>query len=407
MIYGGKANGSGGSARYVRELSDFLVSRGHKVKILCRLGKMTSNIEETSRLYHQNVSTFNSKKGLSNLSLFQFLPNPLSTVFGIINVAKDIKSENRNERVILHAHDTASSLLIALFVKRIYKVPVIIHIHGFPTREQKIKMAMLKSPFSNLSKVMAIMWHNVNLSLIRHDSIHLILNNNEVKSFYESCGILPETMKVIPSAINLRRWEAALIPRLEARQYLDLYQPKDCVLIGYIGGLNPGKNVETLISAFGCFLKDYPKTNAKLVIIGDGPMKSILEDLVAKYNIGDYVSFLGNIPDAYRFLNALDIFVLPSLSEGSPFSLIESMAAGKGIIASNIPSISELLTQGKEAVLINPTNVEELKRAVFLLYDNPDLRIRLGKAVSEKAKLYDVDQIYGQIIKIYEKLAQK
>lgn len=193
---------------------------------------------------------------------------------------------------------------------------------------------------------------------------------------------------------------------MDAERYLGMRGAKEFVSIGYIGGLKPGKNVEALIESFSRFLNNYPEANAKLVIIGDGPMKCILKDSVKKHNISADVFFFGFIPDAYRFLEAIDIFVLPSLSEGSPFSLIEAMAAGKAIIASDISGIREIVRNGEEAILIDPYSVEELKQAISLLYNNPNLRAKLGQSAKEKAKLYDVDRVYGRILKLYEELVR-
>jgi glycosyltransferase involved in cell wall biosynthesis len=100
-------------------------------------------------------------------------------------------------------------------------------------------------------------------------------------------------------------------------------------------------------------------------------------------------------------LNAIDIFVLPSLSEGSPFSLIEAMAAGKAIIASNIPAIREIVEDGKEALLFNPYIPEQLKEAILKLYHNPELRRKLGQNAEKKVKQYDINVVFPKIIEVY------
>lgn len=106
-----------------------------------------------------------------------------------------------------------------------------------------------------------------------------------------------------------------------------------------------------------------------------------------------------------QLLSALDIFILPSYTEGCPTSLLEAMASGKAIIASNIPSIREIVSDGKEAILVDPNNANELKHAILLLHDDLNKRAQLGRKARERAKLYDVNIVYNRILKEYQNLS--
>ena len=106
--------------------------------------------------------------------------------------------------------------------------------------------------------------------------------------------------------------------------------------------------------------------------------------------------------DVKRILASIDVFVLPSLSEGCPFSLLEAMAAEKAIIASDIPGIREIVQDGIEALLFEPNNVYLLLQALLRLYYDQELRQRLGNNAKRKALLYDSDVVLRKIIKIYE-----
>jgi len=83
------------------------------------------------------------------------------------------------------------------------------------------------------------------------------------------------------------------------------------------------------------------------------------------------------------------------------------MAAGKAIIASDISSIREIVKHDEEAVLVNCHNVEELKRAILLLYNNPDLRVKLACKAREKVKLFDTERVYSQILGVYKELIHR
>lgn len=403
LIMGGEVYGSGGWAKYVRELADYLASRGHHVKILCKVGEMFTGRTLGVNTKFQNMRGSHRRRSSSLYAMMQHLPNPLTVLFGVIRLIKDFKLEENRQKII-HIHDTSSSLLIALSIRKIFKLPFVIQIHGFPLREQYIKLARAKSPLSNFIWILTKIWHNVVINFIRSSSAPVLVNNSEVESFYKSCGISSDKLRTVSSAINLQKHEEGLLTRVRAETCLGIKRLKNGVTTGYIGGLKPEKNVETLIQAFREFLKDNPEVEAGLVIIGDGLMRDFLEETVKKYDLSSHVLFSGFIPDAYRFLNAIDIFVLPSLSEGSPLSLIEAMAAGKAIIASDIPSIREIVKHDEEAILVDPLDIRALKQAILLLYNNPDLRTKLGRRARERAKLYDVDRVYGQILKVYEEL---
>ena len=198
-----------------------------------------------------------------------------------------------------------------------------------------------------------------------------------------------------------------MLPRKEARQHLGLTELENIVTIGYIGGLKPEKNLETLVKAFREFIKSCTEAKVRLIIIGDGPTRPILEEYVKENGIDGCTFFLGHVPDAYKFLNALDIFVLPSLSEGSPLSLVEAMVAGKAIIASDIPAIREIVEDGKEALLFNPHDPQQLKDLILTLYNNLELRKRLGENARRKARQYDVNVVFRKITQIYRDVLKK
>jgi len=397
LIFGGELSGSGGWAKYVRELADFLTSHGYNVKIIHRLGKVSLNdikvnLANEAGMRHRRVSL---------PYLASHFPNPLTVLLGTIRLVKEFKHD-RDFLKVIHAHDLPSSLLIAFFMWRFFKASYVVQIHGFPLREWKIKLLQNNSFLGKLMWVLTKILHIIYVKLIMNSSVLVLVNNSEVKSFYKSCGISLHKLEVMPSAINLQEHEKRLLPRREARKYLGLTELDD-ISLGYIGGLKPEKNLETLVNAFSDFIS-CTKTKAKLIIIGDGPLKSKLEKHIKERGIDRYTYLFGYIPDAYRFLNGIDIFVLPSLSEGSPLSLIEAMVAGKAIIASNIPAIREMVEDRKEALLFDPHNPQQLKNLILTLYNNPKMREKLGENARRKAKQYDVNVIFQKILQIYKRV---
>jgi len=405
LITGGEVYDAGGLSRYIRELANYLSSTDFRVKTISRMGRITSiNSEILTAIKIDNVNRHKSSKHVfSSLYLMlSHLPNPLTTTLGILMLARDINNE-RSSKKIIHIHDASSSLLIAFIVSKIFKIPFLVQIHGFPIKEQKIKLFRKNSLLNNFIWFLTKAWHVIAIKLMKSCAM-LLANNEEVKSFYESCGFPSEKLEVVSSAVNLNVFERYFLSENEAKKCLGLSSLKNIITIGFVGGLRPEKNVEILVKAFGELMKDSPELKAKLIIIGDGPMRPILEKYVKEYGIDDCVFFLGYIPDAYRFLNAIDIFVLSSLSEGSPLSLIEAMTAGKAIIASDIPAIREIVEDGKEALLFDPYSPEQLKDAILKLYHNPELRRELGENAKKKAKQYDINVVFPKIIEVYQQV---
>jgi 2-polyprenyl-3-methyl-5-hydroxy-6-metoxy-1,4-benzoquinol methylase len=177
------------------------------------------------------------------------------------------------------------------------------------------------------------------------------------------------------------------------------------VTLGFIGRLAPQKNLGTLLKAFAT-AETTLQRRLKLVIVGDGPEKSFLMHEAERLGLSGEIVFAGTVTSNRKaeLLNGFDIFVLPSLYEGSPIALLEAMASGKAIISSDIPSVRAIARHNEEAILVNPYDVDELKQAILLLCNDPNLRMRLGRKARERAKLYDANVIFKQLLKTYEEL---
>jgi glycosyltransferase involved in cell wall biosynthesis len=209
---------------------------------------------------------------------------------------------------------------------------------------------------------------------------------------------------VIPMGINTTLFQVAQ-NSTDIREELGI--PEDAFTLGYVGALSAGKGLHMLLESFYYILQEMPQASTYLLIVGDGPEKKSLEDLAGKLGVRQYLRLTGFRADVARLLSVMDVFVFPSESEGSPIAILEAMAAGKAIIASDIPSIREIANHGEEAILVNRHNVEELKRAILSLYNNSNLRVKLGQRAKERAKSYDVERVYCKILKVYTELIHR
>jgi glycosyltransferase involved in cell wall biosynthesis len=146
-------------------------------------------------------------------------------------------------------------------------------------------------------------------------------------------------------------------------------------VIGYVGQLITRKGIDTLIKAFA----QMTMTNSRLVLIGEGPQRGEMEILARTLGVTSRVEFLGYRTDRISLLRGFDVFALPSLLEGIPRCLMEAMAAGVPIVATDIPGCRELIEPDLSGILVPPGNDTELASAMKRLSD-PALRAMYASA---------------------------
>ena len=122
------------------------------------------------------------------------------------------------------------------------------------------------------------------------------------------------------------------------------------------------------------------------MIVGDGPERGALETRIAQLGLGDRVHLLGFRTDIPELLAGCDLFVLPSLFEGLPLSILEAMAAGKAVVATAIGGNDEAVVDGVTGLLVPPADPEALADALRTLLREPERRRRLGEAGRRRAE---------------------
>lgn len=148
-------------------------------------------------------------------------------------------------------------------------------------------------------------------------------------------------------------------------------------VIGTVGRLSEEKRHVDLLKAFVDISKKFP--GVTLLIVGDGYLRQNLERRVDELGIKGKVTFTGFQENVYKFLGKMDIFVLPSRTEGSPLSIFEAMAIGLPVIATNIGGIPEIVINEVTGLLVALENTNELSRAIVKLLSNPDIMKKMGE----------------------------
>jgi glycosyltransferase involved in cell wall biosynthesis len=184
---------------------------------------------------------------------------------------------------------------------------------------------------------------------------------------------------------------------------MELNTPEGVPLLGMIARLVPEKGHEYAIKAMPEILRRFP--DARLVLVGDGPSRTYLEDLCERVGVKERVIFLGFRKDVEKIAIDFDVILMPSLSEGLPLALLESMALGKPVVASEVGGIPEVIKDGINGVLVPPGDAGALAEKVVGLLISDKLRENLGKNARQTILSQFTARIMAEkTLRIYDEL---
>lgn len=212
----------------------------------------------------------------------------------------------------------------------------------------------------------------------------------------------PEPIK-IPNGIDTEFFTP--LPQSTARLNLNL--KKEYIIITFVGRLIFAKGAQDLIAAFQLLAERF--SGVHLLIVGDGPFRKNLQQQAIKTGLGQKIQFLGekNKSEIREILAASDIFVNPSYSEGLPTSVLEAVAMGLAVVATNVGGTAEIIEHQKNGLLVPARQSKLLKESLTKLIENPSLRYDFQKnarqAVKQKFNWNLITQQYLNLFKKYAK----
>ena len=178
------------------------------------------------------------------------------------------------------------------------------------------------------------------------------------------------------------------------------WDTNDAFFIGTAGRLVDIKGLKYLVNAAKIICEEI--SNIKFIIAGTGPLYSELEKQIQDYKLVNKVILTGFRKDIISIINKLDVFIMPSLYEGIPMALLEAMALGKPVIASNVGGIPEIIENKISGILIEPEDEQIIFDECINLYKNKELRNKLGANAFKriKGKFYSQSKI-EQLLSVY------
>ncbi len=206
----------------------------------------------------------------------------------------------------------------------------------------------------------------------------------------------PGYYNVIPNGIDLPHFSS------EARPIEEFRDGKTNIL--FVGRLEKRKGLRYLLAAYAKLKWDHPDT--RLIVVGPGKLDPVSERLVAERGIKDVV-FAGGVPyeNLPRYYRTADIFCSPATGKESfGIVLLEAMAAGKPVVASNIAGYAAVVRQGEEGLLVEPEDEDALASAITQLLDNTELRTTLASKGTERAREFSWEKVSRMVMDYYERL---
>lgn len=317
------------------------------------------------------------KEGIHRVKLWRGFPGliKLSIFFSII--LNSIKLKDKID--ILHIPYTSNYIYAfpVLLTKQLLDIPYVITIHGGGMLKWKLK-TLHQLFFNHADAIVAVS------EVIR-------------KEYEKRSG---RKIKVIPPLIPFIETE---IPKSELKIKYG-FNNNDVVILS-LGSIKKVKGSNILLEAFLNLGKEYIKANnLKLIYVGDGVMRDELEEKIVEKNFSEYVKFFGSIPHEKvpELYKLADIYVISSLFEGMPLSLLEAMFNGLPIVGSNVNGINSLITHRKNGILFEKENIDDLKNRIRELIDDKNLANRLGRSAKDDySKGYLFQNMISDHIKLY------
>ena len=219
----------------------------------------------------------------------------------------------------------------------------------------------------------------------------VVVVSNPLRAILVNRGVNSDKILVNPNGVDPERYS----PNIDGSKIKKQFNLKNKTVIGFIGTFGKWHGAEVLATAYGLLIKTYPdyRKTTQLLMIGDGVTMPQVKKEVEYFNTADNVTLTGIVPqeEGPAHLAACDLLVSPHVPNpdgtpffGSPTKLFEYMAMAKGIIASDLDQVGDILEHDHTAWMVKPGDAESLMRGLKTLIDNPETGKRLGEAARQE-----------------------
>lgn len=354
----------GGIAFYAMNLAKYGRKAGLDISVLSSGGDLEPLLKE------EGVPHI----GLDIKTKFEFGPKVLRAIPRTAGIVRQGAFD------IMHAQ-TRVTQVIAASVSRLTGTPYITTCHGF-FRHERLFRRLLPC------------WGCKTIAISESVEKHLI----------SDMGVFRDNIEMVYNGIDLQKYITSDVHKAGSLAD-ELGIGPDDIVIGSIGRFSPVKGLGYLIEAFGRISGKRP--DIKLLLAGEGPEKEKLVSGALRAGISGRVIVTPCLHDPVKYLGVMDIFCMPSVKEGLGLSMIEAMASGKACIASDVGGLSELISHGKDGILVPPASSRELAEAMIRLVEDRGLRDGLSFNARRKASGFSIEDSVNRTISVYKKALKR
>lgn len=349
------------------ELGKQLARRGHEVHFI------TSSVPVRLRRFEKNICFHEVRP--EDYPIFHYPPYSLSLAAKMAEVVKAYDLD------ILHAHYAMPHAASAYLAKQMLgdrRVRTVTTLHG-----TDITLVGQAPSFYAVTR----------FSIEQSDCVTSVSQwlKDETQRIFKP----DRYVRVVPNFVDVETFRAR---DLGSRR--EEFAAPDEKIVLHISNFRPVKNLSAVVKTF---VRVRRQTRARLILVGDGPERLRVERMVNKLGITECVSFLGNQTYIEEILPVADAFLLPSFHESFGLVLLESMAAGVPVVATNVGGPPEVVIEGESGFLRAPDDVEGMAEALMRILGDPDLARAMGESGTRRAEeKFHVDRVVPEYEKVYE-----
>lgn len=353
-----------GAENVLLELSDELKKAGHSVTVGVIRNSRNPNTELSGKAAERSINTV------------EFECNGKFDLKTISTIGSYVREGSID---IVHSHGYKANIY-AVLSNRKNRRPLVTTCHNW------IVSSARSSVYAYLDKVF----------LKRFDAVVPV--SRTVEGLVLETGLNKKKVRLIENGINIYRFIQE--KRDTGLRSLLGIDPGSKV-VGTVGRLAAEKGHKILLQSAGRVLDAYK--DCFFVIVGDGKLRGELEEDARAAGIGERVIFTGARSDIPELLSIMDVFVLPSLTEGQPMALLEAMAAGKAVVASNVGDVKKILKDGLLGIVTPPADPGAVSEGILHYLNNPSAAGKAGAmARKEAVERYSSARMAGEYQLVYD-----
>ena len=360
----------GGSGVVATELGKALAGKGHQVHFITynqpvRLGSFRKNI-----FYHEVA--------ISEYPLFDYPPYELVLASKMVEVARYEKLD------LLHVHYAIPHASAAYMAKMILRdegieLPVITTLHGTDIT--------LLGRDASFEPVISF--------AINHSDAVTAVSNSLKNDTYKLFGVNKE-ISVIPNFVCMEQFE-----QMEPSDLRAEHAPNGELILSHISNFRAVKRVEDIVRVFAEVRKRLP---VKLLLVGDGPERSRVEQLCRELKTCEDVVMLGKLKNPVEVLMLSDLFMLPSASESFGLAALEAMAAGVPVISTNAGGLPEVNRHGVTGMMSDVGDIEDMVRNSLFILEDAKRLAKMKQSARDRAYDFNLPNILPQYEQLYDRV---